>query len=392
MDRELLLNAFFSGNSVTALCETVGESIGCPLLIVDNAFAVLSFFAPRGYLNEEYHRAIAHSELPLSLCRTIALCAAGGGSRIPVADGARRFFVSALASGGVSLGFLLYLCDDACALPEKEDCLYAEQLLAKQLYAQRGGADGAHDTAQAILCELLQGGFASEELFARRIEGTYLAHFAPSGFALLAFSEQSRPGGDPSHFLQSLARSFPASHPFFYEGDILLFLQHDSDLSLLRRAAEQYKLQIVLFLELDSLFALEKSARLCRDVLRQQRALHPGGFFIDSAEYALCAQLAALEECYGYLSPAVHALWQSDRENKTQLCLTLYTYYCNHHSLKETADALFTHRNTVQYRLRRIREEFGMDTDAPQHCLCDLLSLSLALERLAAQTSGKKAD
>lgn len=391
MDRELLLNAFLSGNSVTALCETVGESIGCPLLIVDNAFAVLSFFAPRGYLNDEYHRAIAHSELPLSLCRSIALCAAGG-SRVPVADGARRFFVSALASGGVSLGFLLYLCDDASTLPGKEDCLYAEQLLAKQLYAQRGGAAGAHDTAQAILCKLLQGGFANEELFSRRIEGTYLAHFSPSGFALLAFSEQSRPGGAPSHFLQSLARSFPASHPFFYEGDILLFLQHDSNLSLLRRAAEQYKLQIVLFWGLDSLFVLEKSARLCRDVLRQQRAIRSGGFFIDSAEHALSAQLAALEECYGYLSPAVHALWQSDRKNKTQLCRTLYTYYCNHHSLKETAGALFTHRNTVQYRLRRIREEFGIDTDAPQRFLADLLSLSLALGRLAAEEDSQKAD
>ena len=68
--------------------------------------------------------------------------------------------------------------------------------------------------------------------------------------------------------------------------------------------------------------------------------------------------------------------------HKAELCLTLYTYLTCGHSLLRTCDKLFTHRNTVQYRIRKIREEFGLDTEDPDRQLGFLLSLALALLRL----------
>ena len=83
-----------------------------------------------------------------------------------------------------------------------------------------------------------------------------------------------------------------------------------------------------------------------------------------------------------YSLGAVDALYRQDAAEKSALCLTLYTYICCHHSLAETCARLFTHRNTIQYRMRRIREDFGIDTDAPDGCLSLLLSLAVALVRL----------
>ena len=79
---------------------------------------------------------------------------------------------------------------------------------------------------------------------------------------------------------------------------------------------------------------------------------------------------------------AAETLYRQDAESGSMFCLTLYTYLCCHHSLQETCDRLFTHRNTIQYRMRRIREDFGVNADAPDACLPLLLSLAVALVRL----------
>lgn len=387
MHQEILLNVFLQSNSLDALCEAVGTVFGCPVLVTDNAFHIRCAFAPRDCLNADYRRSVARGELPLSVCRTISLCATDPCSRVAVGEGTQRFFVSTLRCAEIALGFVLYLTPDADSLPAAADCLFAEQLLAKQLYAVQGKGNTVYDTAQELLQELLAGAFPDAERFRRRTAGTFLANFSPEGFVLIAFTEQSQAGGDPSHFLQSLAREFPASHPFFHEGKIVLFVQHDTDLRRLRGAAERYRLQIVLYHGMRELFELEKSFRLARDVHRLVAASRPEAFFVDCADYAVWAELEALEECYGYLNPAIRALWKSDSQTGGSLCLTLYVYLCCHHSLQDAAAALFTHRNTVQYRLRRIREEFGIHTDAPGRCMEDLLSLSLALLRLGqAQT------
>ena len=60
-------------------------------------------------------------------------------------------------------------------------------------------------------------------------------------------------------------------------------------------------------------------------------------------------------------------------------CETLYHYLICSRSLKKTCDALFTHRNTVLYRIRRMQEEFRLPLDEPSAHADLLLSVSLVL-------------
>ncbi|GIP37827.1 transcriptional regulator [Paenibacillus sp. J31TS4] len=54
-----------------------------------------------------------------------------------------------------------------------------------------------------------------------------------------------------------------------------------------------------------------------------------------------------------------------DRENGTELVTTLYYYLATGGSLYETANRLFIHRNSVKYRMDRIREIAGVEFDSP---------------------------
>lgn len=58
-----------------------------------------------------------------------------------------------------------------------------------------------------------------------------------------------------------------------------------------------------------------------------------------------------------------------DRKNGTELIRTLAAYFESHHSPTEAAERLHLHRNTLLYRLQRIREITGRDPDDPDSSL-----------------------
>ena len=66
------------------------------------------------------------------------------------------------------------------------------------------------------------------------------------------------------------------------------------------------------------------------------------------------------------VSPELRVLAEHDRKKGTQYCETLYLYLIYSRSLKKTCDAVFTHRNTVLYRIERIRDDFLIPLDDPE--------------------------
>ena len=67
--------------------------------------------------------------------------------------------------------------------------------------------------------------------------------------------------------------------------------------------------------------------------------------------------LKSLEGRSDLIAKEIHRLAAYDKEKDTQYCETLYRYLTCCRSLKKTCDALFAHRNTVLYRIRRIRDD-----------------------------------
>jgi DNA-binding PucR family transcriptional regulator len=61
------------------------------------------------------------------------------------------------------------------------------------------------------------------------------------------------------------------------------------------------------------------------------------------------------------LTPLEH----EDGERGNNLAATLRAYYAAGARVDKTADALFLHRNSVRYRLDRIRSLVGLDIDQP---------------------------
>jgi len=67
------------------------------------------------------------------------------------------------------------------------------------------------------------------------------------------------------------------------------------------------------------------------------------------------------EEVRNFYEETIARVELYDREHKTDLVGTLESYLANNRSVAATAEALFTHRHTIRYRLGRINDLTGLD-------------------------------
>lgn len=379
MNKDLILNTFLQNNSLPMLLEAVGGELGCPVIVTDNAFHIVASFAPNGFEDSEYRRAISHSELPLSACTAITKALAESeAKRVMNGSGERTYLTAELKSAGAALGYIVYILFGSCEVRES-DCLFAESLVAKQFFTDRR-TGLAFDTAEEILIDLLDGKFKTEGLFLARASGTFLSQFSPQRYALIELVQADTAKSE--HIGRSLEQSFHASHPLFYRGKMLLFLHEDHDISLLRSLIGEYELKAVLSEKLQSLFSLKKSYALSEAALCYLSEKESKPFLADCADYSLLMLLLDAEKRFDLSNEKVKALCEYDKRKGTELCLTLYTYLTCRHSLLKTSEKLFTHRNTVQYRIRKIKDDFSIDADESEGVFSLLISLSLALLRL----------
>ena len=69
------------------------------------------------------------------------------------------------------------------------------------------------------------------------------------------------------------------------------------------------------------------------------------------------------ESLHSFCHPALKILQDYDRENTSHLALSLYTYLVCERNITAAAEAMFIHRNTLIYRLKKINSIISFDYD-----------------------------
>ena len=82
--------------------------------------------------------------------------------------------------------------------------------------------------------------------------------------------------------------------------------------------------------------------------------------------WRLAASIPA-EQRTDYVSAFLRNLMAYDIDNQSDYVKTLFIYLKNGQSLALTAQELHVHRNTVVYRIEKMRERFGGVFDSPYH-------------------------
>jgi purine catabolism regulator len=174
------------------------------------------------------------------------------------------------------------------------------------------------------------------------------------------------------------------------ETEVVIFsrLELRQGIEYARRIAESIRLQasvefpneplaIGIGRSTDALMGLRDSYREARQALFMARRLADPNplYFGELNVYRLLFQLEYNPELVSFCNEIIGKLAEYDRTQGTDLLETLTSYFAHNGNLSQTAEALFVHRNTLLYRMDRIREISGHDLDNPE----TRLSLQLAL-------------
>lgn len=381
---ETLLEQFFAQDDLGKLTVSTGELLGCPLLVLDDTFHVAAHYLPLGFSDALFETAVRRGEISYEAGAIIsenAMLTAGWADYVQLADSPYRRRFAPLVSAGVRLGFLI--CVDTDGRLEKipsQTWELVEHILSKQMFVEASHQDKLFETAEDILMHLLDGGFSSAAHFQLQASGTYLADFHPRAFALIDLETYHSAYMGKRHLKEELEAQIPDSHPFLYKGDVFLFLHREGDGDIFSELAEEFQLKILISAPIDDLFTLPQLYRTAREALELMKDARFHGEAVCSAQQLRTPLLLKNLEGRGDLvSPELRRLAVHDREKGTQYCETLYHYLTCCHSLIKTSNALYTHRNTVLYRIRRLQEDFLIPLEDPSLHADLLLGVSLIL-------------
>ena len=381
---ETLLEQFFAQDDLGKLTVSTGELLGCPLLVLDDTFHVAAHYLPLGFSDALFETAVRRGEISYEAGAIISrnpMLTAGWADYVQLADSPYRRRFAPLVSAGVRLGCLI--CVDTDGHLEKippQTWELVEHILSKQLFVEASHQDKPFETAEDILMHLLDGGFSSAAHFQLQASGTYLADFHPCAFALIDLETYHSAYMGKRHLKEELEAQIPDSHPFLYKGDVFLFLHREGDGDIFSELAEEFQLKILISAPIDDLFALPQLYRTAREALELMKDARFHGESVCSAQQLRTPLLLKNLEGRGDLvSPELRRLAVHDREKGTQYCETLYHYLTCCHSLIKTSNALYTHRNTVLYRIRRLQEDFLIPLEDPSLHADLLLGVSLIL-------------
>ncbi|MBQ6388437.1 MAG: helix-turn-helix domain-containing protein [Mogibacterium sp.] len=138
---------------------------------------------------------------------------------------------------------------------------------------------------------------------------------------------------------------------------------------LLKLFPAAYEVRVGISSTFHKIDLLREAMREAKDALEVGTVISPDDLIFPFEKYSvdiLLQHLSEKESISRYYDQAVPCLIEYDEANGTRLLETLRTYLETSSSIKDTAEALYLHRNSVIYRIRKIEELCGIDLDDPE--------------------------
>ena len=385
MDLQAFLDDFMNKDDLDLLVRDAGQLFACPVMVVDMAFHAIAWHCPAGFEDAPLTSSIERGSLSYETGSFLA----GSDAQarfVTLPDSPHRRRFSLLVTGGAPVGYLI-LVDVDDRLEREEPRLFqaVESALAKQLMLETGRGGSMQTPEESVLQHLLEGRFTDEALFELQIAGAGLKYLAPRRIALVNLELYRGTNWSENALRSTILDYFPMSKPMVHDGGVVFFLNSDPDMGLFRNLADQFNLRVAISAPIGRLFNLPTVYGDTRALLEALLPSMPHPFAVLAEPYRGWMMLRRLAETPELALPAVRALGEHDRAEGTLYCLTLYTYLACHHSLQEACARLYTHRNTVLYRMRKLREDFDIPLDDPAQHLALLASTGMQLVALGQE-------
>lgn len=395
------LGEIADGAGFTRLMRSISAVMGCSCVLLSQGFKMLGYCELPGVpASRTLQATLQHKYCPytglISQIRPTGLTvfepqthqAADSPGEWPEAGDA---FYPLLSEDGCheTLGFLYFAYHDRDSFAGR---LYAVEFIAYALSFRMWRYMNFPSNNNSALCFLLRdvfnGAVSDNAEIAKRLDNI---HYVPAkhNFLLVIYtSAMDRPDHSWRHLRTVFGQLFPHDVLLSYNGDIVLLIS-STDSSALPQDKSEALTRLLgehgCFAGISACFGqLDRSlknyyaralaaAKMARTYNMECRYTT----YADIALLHLVQGAAGMENLRDFCDPRILRLAAYDRSHASDYIYTLQCYWHFNQNIQRTCDHLFIHRNTLFYRLKKIKQIVDLDFTNSKHLLQFNLSFAI---------------
>lgn len=384
-----ILMALLSNRGLQNLVEEASGALGNPVLVVDPSYRYVAWHGlplPHEADDSDYARTMAAEiesqtilEKGIDYIRRSSLDEELSHARRPIVREneaiGRATMIGAVSVHGVCVAHVMMIAQNRPFTPADEEIferlvpIVGQELQKSELYTSSRDQMGAY-----FLANLLRDEQPSQAVIARRLET--LGYRPRDTFFLVVLRPTTCPlsGNAEASLHAQIQPLLTASLCTPFDGDLVVLLsrREETDLGAAdRQLLERVALTNSLRVGVSNAFGNLTDIR--RHLAQARAAIEFGSRFTkvleDTHVYRYCdyhymEMLELLSEksnLMNYCHPSILALLEHDERHGSELTETLFAYMQNTANTARTAKLLNLHKNTLLYRMGRIREILGND-------------------------------
>lgn len=371
-----LLAALLEGNNFNRIIDCAARLLRNPVAVFDTSYHIIAHSRTYNVIDPTWREGIRQGywdyEIIAKVRRRLTLqknpddpVIIGGISPLR-----RRF--SRLNMGGIHLGYFVVLeYNDALEKISDEIYRFTGSILAKELAAERPVILHNRDqVSESIMADLLNAGFPNRLLFRERIAGTPLDLQTTFQVVMVDLNSYATGKLQDEHLKCKISELLPYSWSIIDDSYVVVLIDRGHRCYAAFQPLEhfeEYLRETGIRAALSGTFAdLFLFPEFCSQAVRtlELAALFPEPKqLIPSDDYKLLQIISEIPQgrIEYYCSEIVLKIRDYDASNNTDYLRTLFFYLHTGRSVQQTAALLHIHRNTVTYRVERIKELFALD-------------------------------
>lgn len=384
MDISKLIDAFLCGEDLDELIKVSSTLLQCPLLILDDAFHVVAYYKPEDFHDVPFDATINSKKISYEVVRNLNWQPKMERPVfLTIEESPWRRRVSTLQSEHKMIGYLFCIDVNGSLETISDDDMHKiETILAKQFLTQIENQFLSTNTEEEILSHLLDGDYQNSALFRMQIANTWIEQMTHEHLAIIDLSNTANLQMPYRSLESKLETELADTHPFLYQKNILLFLHEKSQVEKLEKIAKEFQVAIIISNVIYDVYQLTEKYQQIWEVISLLKTKSFCAKVYYTEGYRLRMMLNQLKDRFDLVPDVYKKMYEYDKENHTVYCKTVYYYELKNHSVIETAQELFTHRNTIVYRLRKIKDMFNIEEAHESEKFIRLISIGLCLIRM----------
>jgi hypothetical protein len=387
-----LFNLFYENVGLRRIVDLAGTMFGRPVIVHDTSYRILAFSSREDAKNLSFtENAAGEHYLDARSIETIH----EKKPHIVNRDENAHFFEKTNGDEGTLVCRIkidgietAYVAVHENGVPfSKRDCILVEHLakiLSLQLRREDTFQIDKNILPSHAFADLFAGNVFDKELVDEKYRFIPWLKTAPISLMVITNRFQSIPPSKIPFVVQAIKTFVPINHCTIHKFSVVAFL----DSQMKRRLLDEENAEWTYFLNTNALYAgigmasdtvidlgihYKQAKKAAELAAKYDKAVL---LFEDCGLYLLSAFFQP-HDLYDFTHPAVTKLMKSDRENGGELLNTLKYYIYYNNAPNEAAKILHIHRNTLFYRINKIKEMTGISFDTVEDIFKIHLSICL---------------